>query len=423
VRTAVNAGIDMFMQPANFAQFEATLLDEVNAGRVSTARIDDAVSRILTKKFQLGLFERPFTPRQNMDQIGSAAHRAVARKAVAESQVLLRNDGDVLPLKKNAKVYVAGRNADDIGNQAGGWTVAWQGISGDGVIPGTTVLDGIRKVDPKVTFSEDGSAPTAGADVGVVVVGETPYSEGFGDVGGPSCNFCTPQQLEPKSLTLDPADTATVDKVCAAIAKCVVLVVSGRPQVFDTSAVDALVASWLPGSEGDGVADVLFGKKPFTGRLSQTWPASADQEPINVGDATYAPAFPYGWGLRTDSPRARLQAARASLGTGDAALRAARADITQALSARFWSGDRITDKASVVAALARAAGDLTRTTGDPFSAGDAVVSVVRDLQQAVAGAGRAPANAASLSAEADVQSVSGRPDQAVVTLVAAGALR
>jgi beta-glucosidase len=300
VRTAVNAGIDMFMQPASFAQFEATLLDEVNAGRVSTARIDDAVSRILTKKFQLGLFERPFSP---------------------------------------------------------------------------------------------------------------------------SCNFCTPQQLEPKSLTLDPADTATVDKVCAAIAKCVVLVVSGRPQVFDTSAVDALVASWLPGSEGDGDADVLFGKKPFTGRLSQTWPASADQEPINVGDATYAPAFPYGWGLRTDSPWARLQAARASLGTGDAALRAARADITQALSARFWSGDRIKDKASVVAALARAAGDLTRTTGDPFSAGDAVVSVVRDLQQAVAGAGRAPADAASLSAKADVQSVSGRPDQAVVSLVGAGALR
>ena len=291
------------------------------------------------------------------------------------------------------------------------------------VIPGTTVLDGIRKVDPNVTFSEDGSAPTAGADVGVVVVGETPYSEGFGDVGGPSCNFCTPQQLEPKSLTLNPADTATVDKVCAAIAKCVVLVVSGRPQVFDTSKVDALIASWLPGSEGDGVADVLFGKKPFTGRLSQTWPASADQEPINVGDATHAPAFPYGWGLRTDSPQARLQAARASLGTGDAALRAARADITKALSGRFWSGDRIKDKASVVAALARAAGDLTRTTRDPFSAGDAVVSVVRDLQQAVAVAGRAPANAASLSAKADVQSVSGRPDQAIVSLVAAGALR
>jgi beta-glucosidase len=423
VRIGVNAGTDMFMQPNNFAQFESTLLDEVKAGRVSMARINDAVTRILTKKFQMGLFERPFTPRQNLDRVGSAAHRMVARKAVAESQVLLRNTGNVLPLRKNAKVYVAGRNADDIGNQAGGWTVQWQGVSGDGVIPGTTVLDGIRKVDPNVTYSEDGSAPTAGADVGVVVVGETPYAEGFGDVGGPTCNFCTPQQLEPKSLTLNPADTATVDKVCAAIARCVVLVVSGRPQVFDTANVDALVASWLPGSEGDGVADVLFGKKPFTGRLSQTWPASADQEPINVGDPNYAPAYPYGWGLRTDSPRARLQAARAALGTGDAALRAARADLARALSRRFWSGDRIKDKASVVAALARAAGDLARTTRDPFSAGDAVVSVVRDLQQAVAVAGRAPANAASLSARADVQSVSGRPDLAVVSLIAAGALR
>jgi hypothetical protein len=120
--------------------------------------------------------------------------------------VLLKNSGNVLPLKKNAKVYVAGRNADDIGNQAGGWTVQWQGVAGDGVIPGTTVVDRIRRVDSDVTYSEDGSAPTAGADVGVVVVGETPYAEGFGDVGGPTCNFCTPQQLEPKSLTLDPAD-------------------------------------------------------------------------------------------------------------------------------------------------------------------------------------------------------------------------
>jgi beta-glucosidase len=423
VRTGVNAGIDMFMEPFSYQDFETTLLAEVAAGRVSRARIDDAVRRILVKKFELGLFEHPFTDRTHLAEVGSAAHRAVARKAVAQSQVLLKNRGRVLPLSGHERIYVAGSNADDIGNQAGGWTVQWQGVSGDGVIPGTTVLDGIRQVDSNVTYSEDGSAPSTGSDVGVVVVGETPYAEGFGDVGGPTCNFCTPQQLEPKSLTLNPADTATVNKVCAAIAKCVVLVVSGRPQVFDTSAVDGLVASWLPGSEGEGVADVLFGAKPFTGRLSQTWPVSADQEPINVGDPNYAPAYPYGWGLRTDSPRARLQAARASLGTGDAALRAARADITRALNPRFWSGDRIKDKASVVAALARAAGDLTRTTKDPFSAGDAVVSVVRDLQQAVAVAGRASANAASLSALADVQSVSGRPDQAVVSLVAAGALR
>jgi beta-glucosidase len=422
VRVGVNAGTDMFMQPNNFADFESALLGEVNAGRVTTARINDAVARILTKKFQMGLFERPFTPRQNLDQVGSAAHRAVARQAAAESQVLLKNSGKVLPLKKNAKVYVAGRNADNIGNQAGGWTVQWQGVSGD-TIPGTTILDGIRQDTANVTYSADGSASTAGADVGVVVVGETPYAEGFGDVGGPSCNFCTPDQLEAKSLTLNPADTATVNKVCAAIAKCVVLVVSGRPQVFDTGAVDGLVASWLPGSEGEGVADVLFGKKAFTGRLSQTWPASADQEPINVGDANYAPAFPYGWGLRTDSQRARLVAARNSLGTGDAALRAARADLAAALTPRFWSGQTIKDKASVVAALTRAAGDLTRTTRDPFAAGDAVVSVVRDLQQSVAVAGRAPANAPSLSARADVQSVSGRPDQAIVSLIAAGALR
>jgi beta-glucosidase len=423
VRIGVNAGTDMFMQPTDFADFESALLGEVNGGRVSMARIDDAVSRILTKKFQMGLFERPFTPRQNLGAVGSAQHRAVARQAVAESQVLLKNSGNVLPLSKNQKIYVAGRNADDIGNQAGGWTVQWQGVSGDGVIPGTTVLDGIKQVAGNVTFSADGSAPTAGADVGVVVVGETPYAEGFGDVGGPSCNFCTPQQLEPKSLTLDPADTATVNKVCAAIAKCVVLVVSGRPQVFDSSQVDGLVASWLPGSEGEGVADVLFGTKPFTGRLSQTWPASADQEPINVGDANYAPAYPYAWGLRTDPQRARLVAARNSLGTGDAALRAARADLARALTPRFWSGQTVRDKASVVAALARAAGDLTRTTRDPLSAGDAVVSVVRDLQQSVAVAGHAPANAATLSARADVQLLSGHPGQAVVSLVAAGALR
>ena len=422
VRVGVNAGTDMFMQPNNFAEFESALLGEVGAGRVSQARIDDAVSRILTKKFQMGLFERPFTPRQNLSSVGSAQHRAVARKAAAESQVLLKNTGGVLPLKKNAKVYVAGRNADNIGNQAGGWTVQWQGVSGD-TIPGTTVLDGIRQDTANVTYSADGSAPTAGADVGVVVVGETPYAEGFGDVGGPTCNFCTPAQLEQKSMTLNAADTATVNKVCAAIARCVVLVVSGRPQVFDTGQVDGLVASWLPGSEGTGVADVLFGKRPFTGRLSQSWPATADQEPVNVGDADYAPAFPYGWGLRTDSARARLQAARASLGTGDAALRAARADLAAALQAKNWSGNRIKDKAAVVAALTRAAGDLARTTRDPFAAGDAVVSVVRDLQQSVVVAGRAPANAAALSARADVQSVSGRPDQAIVSLIAAGALR
>jgi beta-glucosidase len=137
--------------------------------------------------------------------------------------------------------------------------------------------------------------------VGVVVVGETPYAEGYGDIGGPECGFCTPAQLEEKSLSLLPADKAVIDKVCAAIETCVVLIVSGRPQVVtdQLGEIDALVASWLPGSEGSGVADVLFGRRQFTGRLPMTWPRSEDQVPINIGDDDYDPLFPYGWGLRT----------------------------------------------------------------------------------------------------------------------------
>jgi beta-glucosidase len=222
---------------------------------------------------------------------------------VARSQVLLKNSDGLLPLAPSGNVYVAGRNADNIGNQAGGWTIQWQGASGD-IIPGTTILDGIREVAPgaNVTFSEDASAPMDGADVGIVVVGETPYSEGYGDIGGPECGFCTPTQLEEKSLTLQPGDQAVVDAVCGAIEKCVVLIVSGRPQIVtdQLGEMDALVASWLPGSEGAGVADVLFGRQGFTGRLSVSWPRSEDQVPINVGDAVYDPLYPFGWGLRTD---------------------------------------------------------------------------------------------------------------------------
>jgi beta-glucosidase len=169
-------------------------------------------------------------------------------------------------------------------------------------------------VAPKaqVTYSADGSAPTAGSDVGVVVVGETPYAEGYGDVGGPECGFCTPAQLEEKSLSLQPGDKAVIDKVCSAIAKCVVLVVSGRPQVVtdQLGEIDALVASWLPGTEGAGVADVLFGRRPFTGRLSVTWPRDAAQVPINVGDANYQPLYPFGWGLRTGGGGSKVDRAR-----------------------------------------------------------------------------------------------------------------
>jgi len=179
VRTGVNAGIDMMMEPAKYLEFETTLTDEVNAGRVTMSRIDDAVSRILTKKFELGLFEHPYTDRTNLPAIGSPAHRAVARQAVAKSQVLLKNAGHALPMKAKGRIYVAGSNADSIGNQAGGWTLTWQGGSII-KIPGTTILAGIRNAagHATVTHSPDASAPIQKDDVGIVVVGETPTPRG-----------------------------------------------------------------------------------------------------------------------------------------------------------------------------------------------------------------------------------------------------
>jgi beta-glucosidase len=288
VSTAVNAGLDMFMEPYNAAQFEQTLIQQVQAGNVRMSRIDDAVSRILRAKFELGLFEHPYTDRTNIGTVGSAAHRAVARRAVSESQVLLKNSGNTLPLSPSEKIYVAGVNADNIGNQAGGWTVTWQGASGN-TIPGTTILQGIKQDDPDVTYSADASAPINGAKVGVVVIGETPYAEGVGDVGNGH------------TMDISAADRANIDKVCAAVQKCVVLDVAGRTQIItdELPKIDAFVASWLPGSEGEGVADVLFGKQPFTGKLPVTWPRSQAQEPINVGDRNYDPLFPYGYGLTT----------------------------------------------------------------------------------------------------------------------------
>ncbi|MFD4528763.1 glycoside hydrolase family 3 N-terminal domain-containing protein [Streptomyces sp. NPDC058470] len=287
VRTSVNAGMDMVMVPYAYKDFHTTLISEVNAGRISEARVDDAVSRILTQKFKLGLFEEPYADTSGASDIGSPEHRAVAREAAAESQVLLKNAGSVLPLKKSQKVYVAGSNADDIGNQTGGWTITWQGSSG-AITEGTTILEGLQQAGGNVTYSKDASASTAGYDVGVVVVGETPYAEGVGDVGNGN------------DLELTAADKAAVDKVCGAI-KCVVLTVSGRPQLVGDRLgdIDALVASWLPGTEGSGVADVLYGKRPFTGQLPVTWPKSESQLPINVGDTSYDPQFPYGWGLTT----------------------------------------------------------------------------------------------------------------------------
>lgn len=346
VRAAVNAGVDMMMVPYGYKDFTAALVGEVTAGRISERRIDDAVSRILTEKFRLGLFEHPWADTSGAAAIGSPAHRAVARQAAAESQVLLKNDGGLLPLKPSQKVYVAGSNADDLGNQTGGWTLTWQGSSGP-VTTGTTILAGMRKSGAQVTYSQDASAPTAGYDVGVVVVGETPYAEGVGDVGNGH------------DLRLSAADQAAVDRVCAAM-KCAVLIVSGRPQLIGDrlGRIDALVASWLPGTEGDGVADVLYGRRPFTGRLPVTWPRSEAQLPINVGDAAYDPQFPYGWGLTTltEVPRGGAATLKA-LGAAARAAERAGADA---------AGRALVGKARLIVQQ-RTGGRLTAAVAAPFA--------------------------------------------------------
>ncbi|MFE7807053.1 glycoside hydrolase family 3 N-terminal domain-containing protein [Streptomyces sp. NPDC057430] len=366
VRTSVNAGLDMIMVPTNYQDFTRTLKDEVTAGRIGQARIDDAVGRILTQKFRLGLFEQPYADTSHLNEIGSAGHRAVAREAVAASQVLLKNAGGVLPLKKSQKVYVAGSNADDIGNQAGGWTISWQGSSGR-TTPGTTILEGMRKAAPgaEIAYSADASAAMDGYDVGVVVVGETPYAEGFGDVGNGN------------DLELTAADKAAVDKVCAAMT-CAVLVVSGRPQLIGDrlGAIDALVASWLPGTEGDGVADVLYGALPFTGQLPVTWPRSEVQLPVNVGDTSYDPQFPYGWGLTT------LTATPAG---GDSALRAigVAAKVLQATGRGTSAEGRALLGRARSIVQQRIGENITQATAKPFAEADHLL-LTGDLTGAVA---------------------------------------
>ena len=314
VRASVNAGVDMFMEPIQAPNnpngwdvFIPTLTSLVGSGDVPMSRIDDAVTRILTAKFELGLFEHPFTNRKNIDTIGSKAHRKVARRAVAESQVLLKNRQGTLPLSPGKKqpVYVAGSNADNIGNQAGGWTLTWQGGSTN-VIPGQTVLDAVRGTSAsRVQFSETASDPVPANAAGVVVVGETPYAEGFGDVNGPQWAYDPGDHNVPRpkqTMLLSDADQLAIRRVCSRAESCTVLVVSGRPMIIPPelgAQIDALVASWLPGSEGMGVADVLFGKKGFTGKLPVSWPRSVAQEPINVGDPGYDPLYRFGFGLRT----------------------------------------------------------------------------------------------------------------------------
>jgi beta-glucosidase len=279
----------MVMVPDTYQAFFETLKKLVADGRIPVSRIDDAVRRIVTVKFRMGLFERPFGDPSLLSSVGSAKHRAVARQAVRESQVLLTNRNAALPLSTTTThILVAGKAADDIGMQCGGWTIKWQGSAGP-VTEGTTILQAIRNAAPRarVSYSPAGDVPE-GARAAVVVIGETPYAEMRGDR---------------KSLELDPADLALVRKVKSSGVPTVVVLLSGRPVILEPilAQADAVLAAWLPGTEGDGVADVLFGRYNPTGKLSHSWPRSMLQIPINVGPNGEQPAdeplFRYGFGL------------------------------------------------------------------------------------------------------------------------------
>jgi beta-glucosidase len=294
IEQAVNAGIDMMMVPDKYRPFIDGMKQNVKAARISMARIDDAVRRILTIKFRLGLFERPFGNPSERANIGSPAHREVARQAVRESQVLLVNRNNALPIKPAAsRIVVAGKAADNLGLQCGGWTISWQGASGR-VTDGTTVLEAIKKAAPNAAVTVvKASEPVPAGDVAVVVIGETPYAEMKGDRS---------------DLSLDAADVAAVRAAKKAGLPVVVVLFSGRPLILEPimQDVDALIAAWLPGTEGDGIADVLFGKYKPTGKLSVTWPRSMAQVPINVGPNGEKPQgalFDYGFGLTYASTR------------------------------------------------------------------------------------------------------------------------
>ena len=291
IEASINAGMDMAMEPREYRSYFTNLKELVGEGKVPMSRIDDAVTRILRVKFAMGLMDKnrsQLADRKLQKTFGSPEHRAVAREAVRKSLVLLKNEKKTLPLSKQAaRIHVAGKSADNIGNQCGGWTIRWQGQTGNVTPGGATILAAIKAAVPKtqVTFSLDGTG-AQGATLGVVVVGELPYAEGSGDRA---------------DLSLAKEDVAAVNNMKKAGIPVVVIVISGRPVLVNDilPQADALIAAFLPGTEGQGVADVLFGDYKPTGKLSYSWPKSNDQLPLNINSPKdkYDPLFKLGYGL------------------------------------------------------------------------------------------------------------------------------
>ena len=296
VEMSINAGMDMVMLTDKYAEFCKDLVDLAVEGKVPMSRIDDAVVRILRVKCAMGLLDKsrsPLADRSLQKSFGSAQRRAVARQAVRESLVLLKNAEQTLPLAKTARrIHVAGEGADDLGMQCGGWTVDWQGSMGNHVPGGTSILTAIRNTVSKVTavtYSKDGRG-AEGADVGVVVIGERPYAEGMGD----SIELALPREGSGHARQYEKIGHSAGGRPAE---------VAGRSSWATSRNRPRLVAAWLPGSEGQGVADVLFGDYKPTGKLSHSWPRSVSQLPLNVGDKNYDPLFPFGFGLKLLSDR------------------------------------------------------------------------------------------------------------------------
>jgi beta-glucosidase len=289
----LNAGIDMFMFAESWKTSLPALIRSAKNGDVPIARIDDAVTRVLRMKLRLGLFDAPFSSAACSATVGSHEHREVARQAVRESLVLLKNDG-VLPLSKHSKIVVVGSHADNVAYQSGGWTKKWQGAHLDlyghaerDVAGATSILDGVRSVFGDENVIDGGLAGLhEDADVAIIVVGETPYAEGIGDRAATELVLSKEQRKLIRSYSDAGVDVVTV-------------LISGRPLLVTEQIQQsgAFVAAWLPGSEGQGIAEVLSGEFNFSGKLSFSWPRDASQIPVNTGDTEYDPLYDYGYGL------------------------------------------------------------------------------------------------------------------------------
>ena len=290
---SINAGIDMVMVPGSlnpdhdsYDDFIRLAIESVKEGSIPINRIDDAVTRILKIKKKIGLFDGPIKDPQNINMVGSKKHRDLARESVRKSMVLLKNKNKLLPIDRSGKkISFVGEHADNIGYQCGGWTITWQGGSGD-ITPGTSILDAFKatvKDTNDISYSIYGEN-IPDSDIIIAVIGEKPYSEGWGDR---------------KSLDLSDEDKKILKRVKEKNLPYLIILVSGRPLLIEDEIKDsdAFIAVWLPGTEGAGIADVIFGDYPPTGKLSMSWPRSMDQLPINIGDKIYNPLFPFGYGL------------------------------------------------------------------------------------------------------------------------------